>query len=502
MTGRLVGHPTAQRPRGGGPGASAAAGGPAARPPSPRLPAFAWLRRGRARVRSCAANDGGRRASPKRSDGGRWRLILLWGLIPTLVAAGLSLYRPASLVSVEHIVYDTMLRSAPTRPPSGQIVIVDIDERSLSAIGQWPWRRDVMGRLIGRLTDLGASIVALDIIFAEADRHEVSGGATDAALADTLRTGRVVLGYALTFDGDPEKSTPCVQHPLGLPIIRRGDESADVPFFQATAAICNLPTLTQAASASGFLNAAPDPDGILRRVPLLMGFNGRVYPSLAAAAIAAATAVRDSALHVVNVNTSWLALDTREEGSDNDDGRWTIDDGRSSGSPRGINVPLDGKSNLLLRYRGPKRTFPYVSAVDVLESKLGPDTFQNKLVFIGTTALGTREVVATPLDTLFAGVEVQATVADNLLQQDFIHRPEHGVALETQAVLVLGILAALAVGRLGLAWGAVVAAACVAAVWIGAVSLMSADGRFLSPLFPTVGLTSALAGMTVARYTM
>jgi adenylate cyclase len=123
-------------------------------------------------------------------------------------------------------------------------------------------------------------------------------------------------------------------------------------------------------------------------------------------------------------------------------------------------------------------------------------------VFVGTTALGTREVVTTPVDTLFAGVEVQATVADNLLQRDFIRRPEFGVALEAQVVLALGIVMALLVGRLGLGWGALAVAACVAALWGGAIALFSAKGIFLSPLFPTLGMGSALAGMTAARFTI
>jgi HD-GYP domain-containing protein (c-di-GMP phosphodiesterase class II) len=110
--------------------------------------------------------------------------------------------------------------------------------------------------------------------------------------------------------------------------------------------------------------------------------------------------------------------------------------------------------------------------------------------------------VATPLDTLFAGVEVQATVADNLLQQDFIQRPEHGVALETQAVLAVGVVCVLAVGWLGLAWGAILAVACLAALWVGSISLLSANGTFLSPLFPTAGLTGAFAGITGARFTL
>ena len=80
-------------------------------------------------------------------------------------------------------------------------------------------------------------------------------------------------------------------------------------------------------------------------------------------------------------------------------------------------IPLDGRGNLLVRYRGKKHTFRYVSAADVMQGRVAAGAFAGKLVFLGTTALGTREVVATPLDTLFAGVEVQATVADNLLQR-------------------------------------------------------------------------------------
>jgi adenylate cyclase len=235
--------------------------------------------------------------------------------------------------------------------------------------------------------------------------------------------------------------------------------------------------LTKAAGESGFLNAAPDPDGILRRVPLMLDFDGQVYPALSLAAVRAALGSHDAELRIANVNSATLALDSRQ-------------------------VPVDGKSNLLLRYRGLKRTFPYISAADILSGVIGDSAFKEKVVFIGTTALGTREVVATPLDTLFAGVEVQATVADNLLQQDFVRRLEHGVALETTAVLVVGIIVALLVGRLGLLWGAIAASLCLAGVWAGAVSLLTRTGVFLSPLFPTMGVVGSVAALTLARFTI
>jgi HD-GYP domain-containing protein (c-di-GMP phosphodiesterase class II) len=428
----------------------------------------------------------------KRSPSARTasrRLILSCGIVPAIFAAVLALYRPAFLASLDEAVYDILLRWAGTKPPGGRVVIVDVDERSLAAIGQWPWRRDLVGRLVARLREMGTSTIALDVIFAESDRDDRPRGpesrsnagtqdTPDTSLAETLRQGRVVLGYALTFDAAAAR-TPgaCVLHPIALAIIEPREEVPGTPFFRATGAVCSLPALAQAAGASGFLNAAPDPDGILRRVPLLLELEGRVYPGLALAAVAAATGARGGALRVSNVNASSLILDNRI-------------------------VPLDGKSNLLLRYRGKKRTFTYVSAADVLGNNVPPGTFREKVVFVGTTALGTREVVATPFDTLFAGVEVQATVADNLLEQDFIRRHELGPALESQAVLVLGIAVAIAVARAGLLWGALWGAGGLAALWYGAVWLLSADGVFLSPLVSTVGLMSALGVMTLAKLTV
>lgn len=385
-----------------------------------------------------------------------------------LLAAGLALFRPTSVTSLDDAVYDTVLRWAHTKPPGDGVVIIDVDERSLSAIGQWPWRRDLIGRLIGRLREEGASIIALDIIFAEPDRYE-----RDDELAEALRQGRVVLGYALTFDTDAGTPERCVLHPLSLAMLQPPEESGDTPFFRAAGAVCALPTLAQAAGASGFLNAAPDGDGILRRVPLLVEFDGRVYPALALSAVVAATRTHDVTLRVSNVNAASLVLD-----------------GRS--------VPLDGKSNLSVRFRGKKKTFPYVSAADVLSGQVRDGTLRNKIVFVGTTALGTREVVATPLDTLFAGVEVQATVADNLLQQDFIRRPQLGI--ESQITLVLGIAVAVLVARAGLLWGAVAVGSSLGALWFGAVWLLSSEGVFVSPLFPTLGLIPALPVMTLAKF--
>jgi adenylate cyclase len=345
--------------------------------------------------------------------------------------------------------------------------------------------------LITRLRNAGASVIALDVMFAESDRYgqpgdpgDAGGRSTgdvaatpDAALAGALREGRVILGYGLTFEAAPRAQRACVLHPIGIAIVQPPDETKYEPLFHATGAVCNLPMLAEAAATSGFLNAAPDSDGILRRVPLLAELDGRVYPGLALAAVAAATGARDIALRIANVNASSLTIDNRT-------------------------VPVDGKSNLLLRYRGKKRTFPYVSAADVLTDQVPAGALRGKIVFVGTTALGTREVVATPLDTLFTGVEVQATVADNLLEQDFVHRSALGTILESLVVLVLGIAMAALVAGTGIASGLIGAAGSVAALWWGTEWLLSTRGVFISPLLPTTGVLAALAVMTLAKFTI
>src|SRR5262249_53796998 len=202
---------------------------------------------------------------------------------------------------------DSIVRRSALRPPGGQVVIVDVDERSLAAIGQWPWRRDVIGQLIGRLREMGAATIAFDVMFAEPDRqpappdaasgarsddgaHATAGAprSVDAALAEALRDGGVVVGYALTFDNGGRGRSGCALHPIGLAVVQGPDEHADLPFFRASGAVCSLPGLAQAAGASGFLNASTDLDGILRRMPLLIELDGQIYPGLALAAVIAA----------------------------------------------------------------------------------------------------------------------------------------------------------------------------------------------------------------------
>jgi CHASE2 domain-containing sensor protein len=420
-------------------------------------------------------------ATPDNLRASSRRIVLLCGLAAATLTVAFAVYRPTFLAQLDDRAYDALARSAPVAPADARIAIVDVDERSLSAIGQWPWRRDLIAQLITRVRELGASVVALDVIFAEPDRYETSGrpgveSAADTAFATALAGGHVILGYAFTFDPSQATGADCVLHPVTVPILHPGGTTIDSPVFHASGAICSLPPLARAAGASGFLNAVPDGDGTLRRVPVLIEYQGRIYPSLSLAAMMASTGSKAIALRSANVNTSALILDRTE-------------------------VPLDGRGNLLLRYRGGPRSFRHVSAADVLQGRTPAATFANAMVFVGATALGTREIVSTPLTRQFTGVEVQATVADNLLQQDYVSRPEDSLVLETLLILIVGIAVTLLVSRFGLALGTVSAFIGLIALWAGSRLLLSVKGEYLSPFFPSFGVVASLAGATIAKLT-
>ena len=404
------------------------------------------------------------------------RFVLLCGLAPAILTAALVVFRPDFVARLDYGAFDVLLRSIPAKPPDGRVAIVDIDDLSLSAVGQWPWRRDRIAQLIQRLREQGAAVIALDIVFAEPDRSDTSlnqPSPWDASLARALLDGRVVLGYALTFAGTDAGRRECVLHPLGVPILQSNADS-DVPLFHASGAVCSLPALATAAGRSGFLNAVPDADGILRRVPLVIDYNDTTYPSLALAAVLAANGAKVVALRSKNENTTSFELTTGA-------------------------IPLDGRGNLLVRFRGAKRAFPYVSAVDVLAGRDNGNVFKNAIVFVGTTALGSREVVSTPLDTRFAGVEVQATVADNLLRGDYLSRAEHAVTIEMVSVLALGIAITLLVARVGLPLGTTAGAIFLIAVWFLMRWHLSSKGQYLSPVFPVIGMMASLGAATLAR---
>ncbi len=395
------------------------------------------------------------------------------------VVAGLHIFRPGLLARIDLAVYDRLLAAAPRRPPSDRLALVEIDERSLAAIGRWPWSRDRIARLVDRLRLMGAAAIGLDVIFAEPDGADAAPGSAvaslagstplssrDAALAEALRQSPSVIGFAFTFG--PADDRRCHLEPIGLARDGGAPATGSAPGVpRATGVVCSLVPLGRAARSSGFLNASPDPDGVLRRMPQLVELRGSLYPGLALATVRTALAARQ--LAVVEAPGGRLAL--------------RLDDRA---------FPLEADGSVLVRFRGPQGTFARVSAAEVLEGSAPPGAVQGRMVFVGVSALGLGDRVATPLGAFLTGVEVHATLADNLVRGDFLRRPAGAAAAEIGLALAAALGVAVGVAALGWAWTLPFALLGGVLLWLGAGWLLAARGLFVSPLFPTLALAGAL----------
>ena len=419
---------------------------------------------------------------------------ILAGVVLTLLGGALSVWSPPLAVSIEGKIYDTFLRSAPRRAAPGPIAIVDIDEASLERLGQWPWPRYRIARLLDRIREDGATAVGLDMVFAEPDRTSLAllsgeilrdlgkridlGGIprealdTDRALATTLARGPFVLGYQFEFE--TSRGDACLLQPLRAAVLSGGGTGSTDGLFDAPGVVCNLPALTRAAGSSGFFNVTPDPDGVMRRVPMVIRHKGALYPSLALALRLLARG-GDAVLETGPEGIQALRLDGRR-------------------------IPLDRHANMLVNFRGPHRTFPHLSAASVLEGTADPALLKGRIVLLGTTAAGLKEIRTTPLDSAQPGVEIHANILDNLLAGDPVAEPRWARAARVLLVLFPGFLLTALLARSSAAWGLAMIVPSAAGIWLGSWWLLAYRQVFLPPLLPVVTLTVVFTVLASMRF--
>lgn len=402
--------------------------------------------------------------------------LLVAASVASIVTALGALAAARTTGALEMRAYDLLVEPAGPPATGGRVAIVVVDDRSIAAIGQWPWPRDIVARLIDRLRELGAAVVAVDVLFSEPDRyaHEPGGPRTptDAALASSVKGGRVVLGYAFVFD-QTGGANPCTPPALDATVVSPpGRPSAEEQLFHPTGALCSLDALTAASQGAGFLNIGPDADGMLRRLPLVMARDGHLYPALSLSAVRIA------------LESPPLSLSARQDGSL----RLTV-------GPR--EITLDERGTLGLRFRAEDQAFAHIPAVDVLNGRVAPDALTDRIVFVGATALGVRDAVPTPVRARHPGIEVHATAAENLLTDAYIVTPSYRRGLEALAGVLLALLAAFAVGRRGIRQGAGVVAALVVGCWAASGWLLQGASVFVSPVVPSAIVLVSFAAVAV-----
>ena len=353
-----------------------------------------------------------------------WRALLRLVLLVALAA--LRIADPLPIQELRVRVFDLFQVLQPRDATQRPVVIVDIDEKSLRTVGQWPWPRTRVADLINRLTEMGALVIAFDIVFAEPDRMSPGVAAdvfrdlddatrtklralpsNDAVFADALRNSHVVLGESgLPFAvAQPDGAKPAVG------VATMGVDAR--PFMlNFPGLLRNVPILEQAGSGRGLFTIRAERDGIVRRVPIVMQAQGTIMPSLT--------------LEMLRVVSGSSTVLIRSDSA-----------GVQSAAVPGFVIPTDRNGQLWIHF-APHDLSRYVSAADILEGKVPADRVNRRLVLVGTSAVGLLDSKTTPIDPVMPGVEVHAQVLESVLTQSVLSEPNYAVGVELCAALLLG----------------------------------------------------------------
>ncbi|MBN2450030.1 MAG: adenylate/guanylate cyclase domain-containing protein [Lentisphaeria bacterium] len=406
--------------------------------------------------------------------------------------------------SIDSRIHDLMFRIRRRRavPLTGQVVIVDVNEDSLRELGQWPWPRTVMADVVRAIGKQGPRVIGFDIVFAEPDRTSPKNAVArlaalsgqtielpeeaadnDVHLAEALGETNSILGYYFQLattaaearvEPTPEADLPCPEFSIAVAEIEELLRQSAIPV--AERAVLNLPVVADSALSEGFFNTVPDGDGVTRRGSLFIRFGRVVYPSLALEMVREGLGESPLLQGLPGVGITTVALGERL-------------------------LPVTRQGQLVINFRGPPGTFPYVSAADVAGGRVPEGTFRGKYVLIGTSATGLLDLRATPVANAFPGVEVNATILDNILAGDpLVYDKTLDLSVGLALLVVFGVLLAAILAFLGPRAGALFGILVLLAIVYGNYRLFFLNRRLVGLTYPYAGLTSIFLAVSVANY--
>ncbi|OHC73902.1 MAG: adenylate cyclase [Rhodospirillales bacterium RIFCSPLOWO2_12_FULL_58_28] len=340
-------------------------------------------------------------------------------------------------------------------PPPAQkpVTIIDLDEDSLAEIGQWPWPRNVVSRLVANLMQMGAAIVAFDIVFAEPDRMNPSDVAdavyglddqtrdklrslkgNDQAFADVIKESRVVLGQAGYWEERKIKAGPPVKKSVA---VKGKSPNNFLPRFKSL--VRNVPVIEEAAAKArsgghGIFSLVPEPDGIVRRVPTLFNYDDNLYPSLAVEMLRLAFQSQTILVEASDIGVKDVKVASKK-----------------AFPPDGLSLPTD-KEGRVWPYFSKSDKAKYVSAREILAGTADPALIKGKMTIIGTSAVGLLDIRATPVDPVIPGVEVHVQLIEAALTGQYLSRPNFTNGAELILIVFGGLLMVWLVPRLGAKW--------------------------------------------------
>jgi len=410
---------------------------------------------------------------------------------------------------------DVRFLSRGPEAPGPFAVLATIDEKSLDEIGKWPWPRAKIASLIDRLSAEGARVIAMDIVFSEPDVNNNLGfiesihqeahvlglqgsrierlfakarakADNDAILAQSMMRSEaeVVLGYFFHFSREEiahlsEADLTRRRDNIGASAVRlvqfTGPEAQKVNVFEALLPESNITQLVQASRYGGYYNIFPDIDGTVRWVPLVIRYQDRFYPALS--------------LEAVRIYAGNIPLRVR-----------IADYGIEAVQLGPVMVPTDEKGRMFINFRGGAKTFPHYSVADILSGRTPENAFKDKIVFVGSTAFGVYDLRVTPFSNVYPGLEVHATVADNILRQTFLFRPGWAAFFDLAAILFMGLVTGLVLPRLRVLFSVLLIGVLFAGYLVVSQGLFTRQGIWLNAVYPLLTMVIVYTAVTLYRY--
>jgi adenylate cyclase len=400
---------------------------------------------------------------------------------------------------LERQAYDLRVRATVPGTLDDRVVIADIDEKSLKALGRWPWNRNVVGQMVSTLTDhYQVRVIGFDVVFAEPEKNSGLALLTELAQGPLQNDAAFLREFsarteALDHDGSFARAVTGRNVVMGM-VFNQGSGNnlnalpppyATLPDAEARALrdlpqprsyTANLDALSKSARATGFFdNPAIDADGIFRRVPLFQLYDGKLYPSLALATVHMALGA-PRLIPAMQNNGGYTAF----EGV-------TLELGEAGN----LHIPSDAHSNVLVPWRGRHGdAFNYYSIIDILEKKVAPEELKDRIVLVGTTAPGLLDLRSTPLEKTYPGVEVHANIISGILDDMVRHEPAWVLGVEVLMLLVVGLVTLLLTTRL--APVGQVAVSLGIGVAVIALNFMAWNGGLVLPLASVLLLLALL----------
>lgn len=370
------------------------------------------------------------------------------------------------------------------------VTIIDVDDKSLVEIGQWPWPRTTIADLVTKTAQAGAVATAFDIIFANPDRlspeniaedhptlpDEVRAAlralpSGDSVLAGAMGQARVIVGETSVRSEDVSSGRtgpgPKVEYAFLGP--------DPTPFLlKFPELVQNMPEIDAMASGRGIFTVRPDTDGVFRRVPLVMSVQDQIRLGLSVELLRVATgggafAIKSNAAGIDGVVVARQLISTYRDGT-------------------------------VWPYFSPSSRDRYVSAADVLEGRLPPNRLSGQLVLVGTSAIGLEDFRATPLGVAMAGVEIHAQLLENILGQTMLIRPNYAIAVELVTMLVLALIVIILVPFFGARLTLILTAVVTGGYVYGSYYAFDAYRLMLDPTYPTLATILIAMFMAAANY--